>query len=191
MLIGYQGIKGSNSEMAAKLIGEKEGFTNVTYIPLVSSFNVLESIHQGIIDYGVIAIHNSSGGHVLESKKALKHIHVDLVSQITIPIEHFLFVKNPSVMKQDISQIISHSQAFMQCIQTLKTNYPKIPLISDEDTATAAMKLRLELLPFSSAVICRKEAGFNNGLHLLESHLEDRKDNTTTFHMYSKSKKDQ
>jgi prephenate dehydratase len=183
-LIGYQGIKGSNSEFAAQSIAQKQGLSNPVFIPLVSSFNVLESISQGVVDYGVIAMHNNTGGHVKESVHALKHIDVDYVNEVTLGIEHYLYVKDSSIKKQDVTQITSHLQALVQCEYTLKTHFPKVPLMADEDTATAAMKLRLELLPSTSAVLCRKEAGTYNNLYLLEEHLEDNNDNTTTFHMY-------
>jgi prephenate dehydratase len=184
ILIGYQGIKGSNSEIAAMEIAKKNEFKDVSFIPLVSSFNVLESLRQGVIDFGVIAMYNNTGGYVKESEHALKYIDVEYHDEITLPIEHHLFVKNKDVLLHEITQISSHLQALVQCQNNLNMRFPKIPLMADEDTATAAMKLRLDLLPETTGVLCRKEAGIYNQLHLIESHLEDRNDNTTTFHMY-------
>lgn len=185
IVIGYQGIKGSNSEVAAIELAAKQGFEDVTYIPLVSSFNVLESVNQGVVDYGVIAMYNNTGGHVKESEHALAYIPVTKIDEITLPIEHHLFVKDTSILIKDINEISSHLQALVQCQKTLE-QYHDIKLVPDEDTATAAMKLRLDLLPRTTAVLCRKEAGEYNQLHLIKTHLEDRSDNTTTFHMYTK-----
>lgn len=186
MLIGYQGIKGSNSEMAARKLAENHGLRQAVFVPLVSSFNVLESLSLNVIDYGVIAMHNNTGGKVKESHHALKYIPVKFIDDITLPIEHHLYVKDKTINFLHITQITSHLQALIQCQNNLKQKFPKITLTTDEDTATAAMKLRLELLPDTCAVLCRKEAGEYNQLHLVEEHLEDRVDNTTTFHMYTK-----
>lgn len=186
ILIGYQGIKGSNSEEAAKQLAVKRKMKNYRLLPLVSSFNVLENVVNGMIDFGVIAIKNNTGGTVRESDQSLLYMDVKQVDSITLPIYHYLFVKNDGIEKEDIETIASHSQALIQCEKTLKNHYPSVELITDEDTATAAIKLRLGLFDSKTAVLCRKNAGYDNGLFLLDSHLEDREDNTTDFNMYAK-----
>jgi len=184
--IGYQGIKGSNSEEAARALSIKHKFKDYTLLPLVSSFNVLDNVAQGTIDYGVVAMKNNTGGTVSESIQSLKYLDVKLVDTITLPIHHYLYVKNDSISKDGITQIASHKQALIQCETTLKTDFPGVELLSDEDTATAARKLRLELFDDTTAVLCRKNAGEFNDLYLLQSNLEDRSDNTTDFNMYKK-----
>ncbi|XFA98746.1 prephenate dehydratase [Candidatus Izemoplasma sp. B36] len=184
--IGYQGIRYSNSEEAALQLANRLKIERFRLIPLVSSFNVLDNIESGNIDYGVIAYENSRGGKVTESVQAMKFIKLKHVGDITIPIHHYLFVKNDLIKEDDILKIASHPQAFIQCRDTLNKYYPNTILINDEDTATAARKLALELFDENTAVLCRKNAGIKNGLTLLKSYLEDRKDNTTTFKMFKK-----
>jgi len=184
LLIGYQGIKGSNSEQAAKEIAQKMDLSDYRLIPLVSSFNVIENIINKTIDYGVVAMKNNTGGIVKESHQSLMNADVRLVEEVTLPIHHFLFVKNKEVTKDKITQIASHSQALIQCKNTLMQKYPMIPLIADEDTATAAIKLRIDLFDEYTAVLCRENAGIDNGLYLLDSYLEDDPGNTTDFSMF-------
>ncbi len=184
--IGYQGIRYSNSEEAAFQFAKKLKLVDFTLIPLVSSFNVLDNVDSGNIDYGVIAYENSRGGKVTESVQTMKFIKLKLVGDITIPIHHYLFVKNDLIKEANILRIASHPQAFIQCRDNLKKYYPNATLIDDEDTATAARKLALELFDENTAVLCRKNAGIKNGLTLLKSYLEDRKDNTTTFKVFKK-----
>jgi len=186
--IGYQGIKGGNSEEAAKQLVEKQQLKDVTLIPLVSSFNVLQNVMLGNIDYGVIAMKNNTGGVVKESVQSLQYMDVVFVDEITLPIYHFLFVKDNAVKKEDITCIASHSQALVQCQKTLQSQYEGISLVEDEDTATAAIKLHLDLFPRTTAVLCRENAGYDNQLFLLDAHLEDRNDNTTDFHMFTAKK---
>lgn len=184
--IGYQGIQSSNSEAAALEFVKLAKLKNYIMFPLVSSFNVLDNVDNGNIDYGIIAYRNNTGGTVKESIQALKFLELQLVKEITIPISHYLFVKNDTLSIDSITAIASHPQAFVQCQQTLAKHYPNALLISDEDTATAARKLRLELFDENTAVLCRKNAGEKNDLHLIHSNLEDRNDNSTTFRVYKK-----
>lgn len=185
--IGYQGIYNSNSEEAAKQFVKKQGFKEYILLPLVSSFNVLDNVEMGNIDYGVIAYKNNTGGKVVESVQAIKFLQLELFDTITIPIHHYLFVKNNTIKEKDIEAIASHPQAFTQCKNNLSRDFFDIPLIKDEDTATAARKLRLELFNEKTAVLCRLNAGKSNNLFLLKSNLEDRNDNTTTFKIFKRN----
>lgn len=184
VVIGYQGVEGSNSEYAALKLAKKQGITNYQLLPLVSSFNVLDNKIKKRIDYGVIAVENSQGGKVKESEIVLKHLKLEKVDSITIPITHYVYVKNDDVSIEDISQIVSHPQAFKQCVKTLSQSFGHVLQVPDEDTATAARKLSLGIFDEDVAVICRKNAGEMNGLTLLASNIEDRDDNKTTFEMY-------
>ena len=184
--IGYQGIQNSNSEAAAIEFVKHAKLKNYIMLPLVSSFNVLDNVDNGNIDYGVIAYRNNTGGTVKESVQALKFLQLQLVEEITMPISHYLFVKCESISIASIEAIASHPQAFVQCQHTLSENYPNTILVHDEDTATAARKLRLELFSEHTAVLCRKNAGEKNNLYLVHSNLEDRNDNSTSFRVYKK-----
>jgi len=186
ILIAYQGIKGSNSEEAARQLAEKNQFKEYTLLPLVSSFNVLDSVQTGIVNYGVVAVSNNTGGMVRESAMSLSVMKLKLLDSITLPIHHFLYVKHNGITKDAIQKITTHRQALVQCQETLNEKFPNIELSTDEDTATAARKLRLGLLEETTAVLCRKNAGDFNHLTLMQSHLEDRPDNTTDFEMYGR-----
>lgn len=184
IVIGYQGVEGSNSERAALEFAVKKGFTKYSLLPLVSSFNVLDNVIKKRVHYGVVAFVNSSGGIVKESKIVLDHLNLPKKAEITIPIYHYLFVKDSTISIGDIDSFVSHPQAFKQCKNTLSIEYSHIKLVEDEDTATAARKLSLGILENNCGVLCRKNAGEMNELHLLKSNLEDTKDNKTTFYVY-------
>lgn len=184
VIIGYQGVEGSNSERAALEFAYKKGFKDYQLLPLVSSFNVLDNVIKKRVNYGVVAVLNSSGGIVKESKIVLDHLNLEKKDEITIPIHHYLFVKDSTITLDKLLSFASHPQAFKQCRKTLKRDYPSIKLISDEDTATAARKLSLGILDNKNGVICRKNAGEMNNLYLLKSNLEDKTDNKTTFYVY-------
>lgn len=184
VIIGYQGVEGSNSERAALEFAYKMKFNKFQLLPLVSSFNVLDNVVKKRVDYGVVAVRNSSGGIVEESKIVLDNLALIKKDQITIPIQHYLFVKDSTVTINDVDSFVSHPQAFKQCKSKLASLFPNIKLVNDEDTATAARKLSLGILGINSGVLCRKNAGDMNNLYLLRSNLEDREDNETTFDVY-------
>ncbi|AIO18097.1 P-protein [Candidatus Izimaplasma bacterium HR1] len=185
-IIGYQGIEGSNSEEAARLLAEKLQLKDYLLLPLVSSLNVLTCVETKKTDYGVVAIRNNHGGTVKESMDALYNSPLNLVESIEIPIHHFLYVKDDSIAVNDINHICSHPQAFMQCKDTLEKEFKDVKLVPDEDTATAARKLGNGIFSSSTGVLCRKNAGEMNNLYLLKSYLEDNDNNRTEFEMYSK-----
>ncbi len=186
-IIGYQGIEGSNSEEAAKVLAEQNGLSDYLLLPLVSSLNVLTCVANEKTNYGVIAIKNNHGGMVKESVSALRNSMLERVDIVSIPIHHFLYVKDSSIKMESIKYIASHPQAFLQCNETLGKDFPHVELVRDEDTATAARKLGSNIFSKHTAVLCRKNAGEMNNLHLLVSNLEDNQDNETYFELYKKT----
>ena len=58
------------------------------------------------------------------------------------------------------------------------------------DTALAAKKLAEGSLPNTTAAICRKSAGKNFGLTLIEDNIEDDHNNQTEFRLYKMSEVD-
>lgn len=188
-IIGYQGIEGSNSEEAAKLLATKLELKNYLLLPLVSSLNVLTCVETGKTNYGVVAIRNNHGGTVKESIDALYNSPLIKLDSMTIPIHHFLYSKDKKVNLKDITYICSHPQAFMQCKHNLYKKFPHVKLVPDEDTATAARKLGNGIFSRETAVLCRKNAGEMNHLFLVDSNLEDNQDNKTEFEIYVKKYK--
>ena len=65
--VGFQGICGSNSEIAAENLTQKMGLSNVEFVGLVTSKAVIEALEKGLIDYGVLATKNSIGGEVKDN----------------------------------------------------------------------------------------------------------------------------
>lgn len=187
-IIGYQGIEGSNSEEAARLLADKLNLKDYLLLPLVSSLNVLTCVETNKTDYGLVAIRNNHGGTVKESLDALTNSPLLKLDSIIIPIHHFLYVKNDTIKAKDINYISSHPQAFMQCKNTLEADFKSVELVPDEDTATAARKLGNGIFSNQTAVLCRKNAGEMNNLYLLQSNLEDNQDNKTEFELYTQKK---
>lgn len=187
MRIGYQGIVGSNSYIAAMEVAQSQRFENVEYVPLISSINVISELEKGNIDYGVIATKNSIGGEVVESMNALRNRHLELVATYILPIHHALFKKSADISNDSLKAVASHIQALKQTRQYIEDNFPQINQnIEIEDTALSAVKLANGELSDTTAVICSRLAGEKAGLTLIASNIEDRKDNRTEFRLLKK-----
>ncbi len=183
MLIGYQGMEGSNSEEAAKRFIEKMNFTSLKLIPLVTAENVARELKNKNIDYGVFALENVLGGVVKETEIAMKNQKFNLVCTEKINIHHCIFKKTDINLKSIIG-IASHIQALKQTKKNRKELFPDIKEIEVEDTAIAAKYLSQGKLAPNVAVICRKEAGKKYGLELIYENIEDNKENYTIFGIY-------
>ena len=177
MRIGFQGERGSNSDTAAHEMAETLGYTNVEYIPLVTSARVAAELMSGNIDYGVLAVWNSIGGCVRETYEALQDVSARRICTITLDIHHNLY-KLRSTPITNITCIASHIQALKQTEETRRRLYPKLAAQEIEDTAIGAKYLADGELDANIAVLCPEVAGKLYGLELIASNLEDRPSRT-------------
>lgn len=186
--IGYQGIEGSNSEEAAKRFAQKLELKNAQYIPLVNSKNVIENLEQEQIDFGIVATKNNYAGKVIETINAIKEAKQEIkcLGKLELEIHHCIFKKNKDIRNEELKTIASHIQALIQTKEFRKRNLPNLKEQEVEDTALAAQYLKEGKLEKTVAIISRKEAGIMYGLELIYENIEDSKENTTEFAIYSK-----
>jgi len=183
--LGYQGIIGSNSHKAALTIIKKLEGTNIVLVPLFTSKGVVDNLIGEEIQYGIMALHNNTAGEVLETKIALQNKKIlKLVEIFDMPIHHCLFVKSCEVSMSSILVIASHMQALKQCEKTLIHKFNRIRFQEEADTALSAIKLSVNIFPKTTAILCSREAGDKNKLHLLLKNVEDNKNNQTTFGLF-------
>lgn len=180
-IIGYQGITGSNSEIAGKEFIHLLNIKEFKLVPLIGSEQVVTAILNKEVDFGVMAIHNTLGGIVRETEKTIKDKPLSIVTTVRLRIHHCLFAK----CKQDeITKIVSHEQALLQCKKTLAKSFKGIEQISIEDTAIGATRIISGEYAESTAVLCSKSIGNELGLNLILANAEDSEDNYTTFGFY-------
>lgn len=176
--IGYQGDEGSNAEEAAHIFAdqlETSADTWIEFIPLVTAENVIRALETEKISLGVVAIVNSLGGVVSETRHMLDHAgigdwRVSAISEHTLPIHHCLFAKEADA---DVQAIASHEQALKQTRQWRADHYPEAREVETIDTAYAAKMLADGDLSDTVAVICRANAGEKLGLSLVSENIED------------------
>ncbi|PIQ80963.1 MAG: hypothetical protein COZ34_01465 [Candidatus Pacebacteria bacterium CG_4_10_14_3_um_filter_34_15] len=181
---GIQGGKGSFNEEAISYFLKREGFSNYKIKYLYTSQKVLEALHQGEIDRGQFAIHNSVGGIVEESINAMAKYKFNIINQFAIKISHALMIRKDADFN-DVTSIMSHPQVFAQCKDTLSKKYPHLNQISGEgeliDHAMVAKYLSEDKLPKQTATMGSKVLAELYDLRIIEDNLQDAKENYTSF----------
>lgn len=186
MLIGYQGITGSYSQRAAKLLAENANLLYADFVPLVTSAEVIRALKNDEISYGVVAIYNSVGGNVIETDEALRGFDYFKVTALIMPIHQCIFKLNPSVSNDSINKIKSHIQALEQTKGSLKRYFPYAKQTEIEDTALGAKNLAEGVYDKYTAVVCSREAGEYYGLTMMYENIEDDDSNRTMFYLIEK-----
>ncbi len=182
--IGIQGGKGSFNEEAALYYLKRSGIESFRLAYLHTTARVLSALHEGEIDCGQFAIHNSTGGVVQESIEAMAEYRFEIKEQFSIKICHALMAA-PGAALADIDTVMTHPQVLKQCKRTLEEKYPRLKLTSGEgeliDHAEVARHLSESKLPGNIAVMGSKILAEIYGLHLIEENLQDLENNFTSF----------
>ncbi|GHU44880.1 chorismate mutase [Clostridia bacterium] len=170
----YQGAEGAYSQMAMKAYFGEE----VKGHPVESWRGAMEAIKNKEADYAVLPIENSSAGIVSENYDLLVEYDNTILGEQTILIEHAL-LGLPGAKLSDVRFVYSHPQALAQCGVYLREheNWESIRL---KNTALGAKKVLEDNNPAQSA-IANPLAAEIYGLSILESAVNDNKDNRTRF----------
>lgn len=170
----FQGVEGAYSQMAMKsYFGEH-----------VDSFHVeqwrdaLDAISEGVADFAVLPIENSTAGFVSEIYDLLMKYDDYIVGEQVIRIEHKL-LGMPGASLKDIRTVLSHEQGLMQCEEYLSChrNWRQTAV---ENTAIAAKRVA-EAGDKSQAAIASSFAGKSFGLEVLEENICVNGGNSTRF----------
>lgn len=184
IVFGIQGGVGSFNEEALLVFTKKENVKHYKIKHLYTTEKVLSELHKGNIDYGLFAIHNSVGGIVQESIKAMAEHKFTIVNEFAIPIRHFL-MKRKETSANQITTIMAHPQVLKQCKHTLGKKYYQLTLKSGKgdliDTAQAAKALSANKLSKDTVILGPKTLSKLYDLEIIDSNLQDDKTNNTSF----------
>lgn len=184
LVIGIQGGRGSFNEQAARYYLNRAGINDFELVYLHTTENVLRALHEGDIDRGQFAIHNSLGGIVGESVEAMSRYKYHIVEEFAIQIAHALMIRHDADLAE-VDTVMAHPQVFAQCKRSLAEKYARLKLVSGEgeliDHALVAERLGKGELPKNIAVMGSVILADLNNLKIVEDHLEDLKENYTSF----------
>lgn len=184
LVVGIQGGRGSfNEEAAQYYLGRKPGIEyELKY--LHTTENVLLELHEGFIDRGQFAMHNSLGGIVRESVDAMSRFSFHIIEEFAIKISHALMIA-PGVDFDKIDTIMTHPQVLRQCRNNLDKKYQNLKLTSGEgelvDHAKVAQLMAQGEIPPNVATMGSKVLAEIYGLKVIEEDLQDSQENFTSF----------
>ncbi|WP_149499482.1 prephenate dehydratase [Roseiconus lacunae] len=174
--VAFLGPKYSYSHLAAiKHFGDSADFAPVTSIPAV-----FDAVHRGDALSGLVPIENSTDGRIVDTLGMFVRRHMQICGEVLLPIHHNLLA---SGTRDQIHEIHSKPQALSQCRNWLAANFPAATLIEVSSTTAAAESASMS--PHIGAV-ASLAAGQAYGLSVINSDIEDRKDNVTRFAVLGK-----
>ncbi len=178
-MVACQGVEGAYSQIAC------EKMFKSPFIMYFKNFDgVFNAIDQGLCQYGILPIENSTAGSVKKVYDLMIHHNFSIVRTFRLKVDHNLLV-NPGTRMEDIKEIYSHEQAINQCSDFLK-NMPGVKIIPVENTAVAASMVansgRNDVAALSSHV-CEELYGLKS----LADSIQDKGNNRTRFICISKN----
>ena len=178
-MVACQGVEGAYSQIAC------EKMFKSPFIMYFKSFDgVFQAIDQGLCQYGILPIENSTAGSVKKVYDLMIKHNFSIVRTFRLKVDHNLLT-NPGAKLCDIKEIYSHEQAINQCSDFLK-NHPDIKFIPVENTAVAA-KLVAESGRLDAAAISSRTCQELYGLISLADSIQDKGNNRTRFICISKN----
>ena len=172
-MVACQGVAGAYAQIACdKLFRQPSVF-------YVSSFDaVFSAIEQGLCQYGVIPLENSTAGSVNRVYDLMMRHKFSIVRSCRLKIDHQLAAL-PGAELGGIREIYSHQQAIDQCsdfLQSLKN----VTIHRCENTAVAA-KLVAESGRKDAAALCSRDCMALYSLVSLKGGVQNQQNNYTRF----------
>jgi prephenate dehydrogenase len=184
MVVGIQGGRGSFNEDAARYYMGRTPDVLCEIVYLHTTERVLRALHEGEIDRGVFAIHNSVGGMVGESVTAMARYRFAIVEEFAIKISHALMIAAGADLSE-VDTVMAHPQVLRQCRTNLEKKYANLKQTSGEgdliDQAKVAELLGTGELPPSIGTMGSRTLADLNGLRVVEDNLQDLDQNFTSF----------
>jgi prephenate dehydrogenase len=184
LVVGIQGGRGSFNEEAALYYLSRTPALDYELKYLHTTENVLRELHEGFVDRGQFAMHNSLGGIVRESVDAMSHYNCHIIEEFAIKISHALMIA-PKADFNQVDTIMTHPQVLRQCRTNLDKKYQNLKLTSGEgelvDHAKVAELLAQGQIPPNVATMGSKVLAEIYGLQIVEEGLQDSQENFTSF----------
>ena len=171
--VACQGVEGAYSQQACdKLFQHPSVFFCATFD------KVFSAIEQGLCQYGVLPLENSTAGSVNAVYDLMQKHNFSIVRSVRLRIDHSLLAL-PGVKPFEIREIVSHGQALEQCSEFLK-QLPNVTVTRCENTAAAAKYLS-ESGRRDAAALGAEINGAYYSLECLERAVQDSDNNYTRF----------
>ena len=178
-MVACQGVEGAYSQLACEKIFKS---------PMILYFKnfdaVFSAIEQGMCQYGILPIENSTAGSVNQVYDLMIQHNFSIVRTFRLKVDHNLLA-NPGAKLGDIREVYSHQQAISQCSGFL-SKLPGVNVVAVANTAVAAEMVAKSGRKDVAALSSRSCAQLY-GLENLASSVQDKGNNRTRFICISKN----
>ncbi len=178
-MVACQGVEGAYSQIACEKM-----FKNPFIMYFKNFEGVFNAIEQGLCQYGILPIENSTAGSVKKVYDLMIKHNFSIVRTFRLKVDHNLLVKNGTKLG-DIKQIYSHEQALNQCADFL-SGLKNVEIIPVENTAVAA-KMVADSQRTDVAALSSRACADLYGLDCLAASIQDKGNNRTRFICISKN----
>ncbi|MEZ4858574.1 MAG: prephenate dehydratase domain-containing protein [Flavobacteriaceae bacterium] len=176
MKIAIQGIEGSFHDEAVQKLFPNQ---SVDLVMCDTFDGVTQSVKNKKADFGVIAIENTLTGSLLPNYNLVEKGDFEIMEEVFLNIQMYLMaLETESII--DIFEVHSHPVALLQCREYLRKFPPQFKIIEGNDTASEAKRIRENNLK-GVAAIAGKQVAERFGLKILDSNIQDMKENQTRF----------
>ena len=178
-MVACQGVEGAYAQIACEKIFKSP------FIMYFKNFGaVFNAIEQGLCQYGILPIENSTAGSVKQVYDLMIRHNFSIVRTFRLKVDHNLLAL-PGTEIGNIKEIYSHEQAISQCSAFL-ASLPGIKVIPVENTAVAAQMVANSGRSDVAALSSRACAELY-GLSCLAPCIQDKGNNYTRFICISKN----
>lgn len=140
--------------------------------------DVMEALHKGEVEYGVLPIENSSTGGINDIYDLLVKSQAFIIGEQEVKVEQAL-IGMPGTKIEDIRKVYSHQQGILQC-RSFLSQYPAIQTEEFESTSASVKKVAEDKIP-SQAAIGSGRAAALYGLEVLQPNINGESNNSTRF----------
>ncbi len=178
-MVACQGVEGAYSQIACEKI-----FKNPFIMYFKNFEGVFHAIEQGLCQYGILPIENSTAGSVKKVYDLMIQHNFSIVRTFRQKIDHNLLAKKGAKLSQ-IKTVYSHEQALNQCADFLGS-LSGVNIIPVENTAVAA-KMVADSDRRDVAALSSRTCADLYGLECLAASIQDKGNNRTRFICISKN----
>lgn len=178
-MVACQGVEGAYAQIAC------EKMIKNPFIMYFKNFEgVFNAIEQGLCQYGILPLENSTAGSVKKVYDLMIHHNFSIVRTFRLKIDHNLLAM-PGTKIADIREIYSHEQAINQCSAFLNS-LSGVKIIPVENTAVAA-RMVAQSGRSDVAALSSRSCEELYGLSCLAANIQDKGNNRTRFICISKN----
>ena len=172
--VAYLGPEGTFSQSAVfKQFGEA-----ATGIPVSTIEEIFSKVEDGLADFAVIPVENSTEGVVANALDMFLTSPLYICGEVEVRIRQHLMGSMHDL--KDIKRIYSHPQSLAQCRSWLSSELQDVEIIPTASNAVGASRALKEE---GAAAIAGDVAARVYSLNIICSDIEDRPDNTTRFYV--------